>query len=290
MEKLKSQVPDFQKEIQIQPIIYQKFQPVITKVIQPVINKKIQPVVHKEIQPIVDQEIQPVITKVIQPVITRKIQPVIFNENQTNIEGVIQQLEQSHKQNNTNIIEKHITNEEVVPSTQTETKNIQQIKVEPYIMKEEIHITQKIVEPKTETITENIEIVEYVPYIKNKNGEILPYEKKGKQSVVKYIPHTDMQNKCENNKSNKNSTQMIETIIAVNFVNTSLNINYPMACKITDIFSKVEDKLYQEFPELKHKNYYFISNGKVIDRSLTFEQNKIKTGNTILINENLINN
>ena len=45
-------------------------------------------------------------------------------------------------------------------------------------MKEEYHITQNIVEPKTETITENIEIVEYIPYIKNKNGEILPYEKK----------------------------------------------------------------------------------------------------------------
>ena len=255
MEKLRSQAPDFQKEIQIQPIIH--------------------------------QEIQPVITKEIQPIITRKIQPVIFNENQTNIEEVIQQLEQQlRKQNNTNIIEKHITNEEVAPSTQTETKNIEQIKVEPYIMKEEYHITQNIVEPKTETITENIEIVEYIPYIKNKNGEILPYEKKGKQSVVEYIPHTDMKNKCESNESNKNSTQMMETIIAVTFVKPSLNINYPMACQLTDIFSKVEEKLYQEFPELRSKNYNFTVNGKVIDKSLTFEENKIKSGNNILINEN----
>jgi hypothetical protein len=94
-----------------------------------------------------------------------------------------------------------------------------------------------------------------------------------------------MQNKCENNESDKNSTQMME-IIAVNFVNLSLNIHYPMACKKTDVFSKVEEKLYQEFPELKNKNYYFIANGNVIDKSLTFEQNKIKSGNTILINEN----
>ena len=136
MEKLKSQVPDFQKEIQIQPIIYQNFQPVITKVIQPVINKKIQPVVHKEIQPIVDQEIQPVITKEIQPVITRKIQPVIFNENQTNIEEVIQQLEQSHKQNNTNIIEKHITNEELLNDLKEHYELLKNF-IEKHIIQEE---------------------------------------------------------------------------------------------------------------------------------------------------------
>ena len=55
------------------------------------------PVFHKLIQPIIQQEIQPVITKNIQPIIHRKIQPVIFSESQTNIEEVIQQLEQSHK-------------------------------------------------------------------------------------------------------------------------------------------------------------------------------------------------
>lgn len=259
MKKLRNQEPDFQKEIQIQPIIH--------------------------------QNLQPVITTEIQPVITRKIQPVIFEENQTNIEEIIQQLEQSHKQNNTNIIEKHMTNEEILPLTKKKTQClVGQKKFVPYIMRVEQHVNHNIVEPKTETITENIEIVEYVPYIKNKNGDIIPYAKKGKQLVVEYIPHTYMQNKCRNNESNKNNTQMIGTIIAVNFFNQSLNINYPMACKITDIFSKIEEKLYQEFPELREKNYYFTANGKVIDRFLTFEQNKIKSGNTILINEDLLNN
>ena len=286
MEKLKSQALDFQKEIQIQPIINILIQPVITKNIQPVINQKIQPVVHKEIQPIVNQEIQPVITKEIQPVIHKKIQPVIFDENQTNIEEVIQQFEQSHKQKNSNIIVKNIENTEIVPSTQIEVRNVEKIKVVPYIQRVEQHIKRNEIKPETEKIIENIEIVEYVPYIKYRNGQILPYEKKEKQSVIKYIPYTDMQNKFENKESYINSTQMMETIIAVNFVNLSLNIQYPMACKKTDVFSKVEKKLYQEFPELKNKNYYFVANGKVIDKSLTFEQNKIKSGNTILINEN----
>ena len=77
----------------------------------------------------------------------------------------------------------------------------------------------------------------------------------------------------------------MEEIIAVNFISLNYNINYPMACKKTDIFSKIEEKLYREFPELKSKKIYFIANGIVVDRSSTFEKNKIKSGNTILINE-----
>ena len=86
-------------------------------------------------------------------------------------------------------------------------------------------------------------------------------------------------------KSNNTRSTMMETVIAVNFISLSHNINYPMACKTTDIFSKIEKKLYHEFPELKSKKIYFIANGNIIDRSLTFEQNKIKSGNNILINE-----
>ena len=142
MKQLRSKTPDFHKEIEIQPIIYVECQPVITEEIQPIINKKLQPVVHKEIQPIIHQEIQPVITKEIQPIIIKKIQPVIFNENQTNIEEVIQQLELSHKR-----IYK-IKRE--VPETKRLVKKTEQIVYIPYIMKEEKHSTKKEIEEKTE--------------------------------------------------------------------------------------------------------------------------------------------
>jgi Fe-S-cluster formation regulator IscX/YfhJ len=80
----------------------------------------------------------------------------------------------------------------------------------------------------------------------------------------------------------------MESIIAVNFVSLTYNINFPMACKKTDVFSKIEKKLYQEFPDLKSKKIYFVANSAVIDKSSTFEQNNIKSGNTILINDLLI--
>jgi len=257
------------KEIQIQPIIHLEIQPVITKEIQPVIIQEIQPVVHEEIQPIIHQEIQPVIIKEIQPIIKKKIQPVIFKENQTNIEEIITQLEQSQKQMDTKIIEKHQNQNEVAPCVQKEVEPVRKTVIQPYIRKIEKHVAQKKVEEKTEKIKEIIEIVEYIPYIQYKNGKILPYEKKEKKEQ----------------KSIKTSYQTMETIIAVNFISLNYNINYPMACKKTDIFSKIEKKLYNEFPILKSKQIYFVANGNSIDRSLTFEQNKIKSGNTILINE-----
>jgi len=207
-------------------------------------------------------------------------------ENQTNIEEVIQQLEQSYNklEQSYNKFEKHITQTEVVPSVQREVKNMDKIIFVPYIMKEVLNQTKTIIEEKTEREIKNIEKVEFVPYIQYKNGEILPYEKKEKKSI-KIIPYTINENESKEMKSNDTRYTMMKTVIAVNFISLSYNINYPMACKKTDIFSKIEEKLYHEFPELKSKKIYFIANGNIIDRSLTFEQNKIKSGNNILINE-----
>ena len=50
--------------------------------------------------------------------------------------------------------------------------------------------------------------------------------------------------------------------------------------------SKFENKLFNEFPELKNKNIYYISNGIIIDKSGSLKDNKIKNGANILINYN----
>ena len=182
------------------------------------------------------------------------------------------------KQKDSKIIEKHLNQIEINPLTAKKVVCSEKVMVRPYIMRVEQHSSK--VEEKTETIKEitEIEIVEYVPYIQYKNGKILPYKKKETKETK------EKKEKKEQN-SIKTSYQTMETIIAVNFISLNYNINYPMAFKKTDIFSKIEKKLYHEFPILKSKQIFFVANGKTIDRSLTFEQNKIKSGNTILINE-----
>ena len=75
-----------------------------------------------------------------------------------------------------------------------------------------------------------------------------------------------------------------KNIIAIIFYIPNKNINFPIACCPFDVFTDVEQKLYDEFPELKNQKIYFIANGNVVDGSATLEKNKIKNGTTILLN------
>lgn len=77
-----------------------------------------------------------------------------------------------------------------------------------------------------------------------------------------------------------------EKIIAINFISYDEKIIYPMACKGSDIFSKLEEKLYLEYPEYKSQNNYFKINGKKINKSETLEKNRIKNGDIIFLNTN----
>ena len=72
--------------------------------------------------------------------------------------------------------------------------------------------------------------------------------------------------------------------ITINFLSIDQQIKFDTICFDSDFFSTVENKLFDEFPVLKTQNIFYISNGKVIDKSLNIEQNKIKDGTTILIN------
>ena len=75
-----------------------------------------------------------------------------------------------------------------------------------------------------------------------------------------------------------------EKIISIMFFIPDKNIHYPIPCNESDLFSTIEFKLFEEFPELKSKNIYYLVNGSTVNKFTTLEQNKIKNGDTILIN------
>jgi len=89
------------------------------------------------------------------------------------------------------------------------------------------------------------------------------------------------------NEEIKKLKREINDTIAINFFSVSQNINYPIACKITDNFKVLEERLYQDYPELKHKNLNFMANGSVINKFETLENNRIKNGDAILIDEQI---
>ena len=71
--------------------------------------------------------------------------------------------------------------------------------------------------------------------------------------------------------------------MAIFFSLLDFKINRPIACKNSDTFVSIEEKLYNEYPELKNNENFFLVNGRKIKRFLTIDENNIKDGDSILI-------
>ena len=87
------------------------------------------------------------------------------------------------------------------------------------------------------------------------------------------------------NKKEKNNSILIkEDEIILNFISTDQNINYAIACKSTDKFNIAINKIFDIFPEYIEKKCCFICNGNVINEYKKIQENKLKSGDTIIVN------
>ena len=77
-----------------------------------------------------------------------------------------------------------------------------------------------------------------------------------------------------------------EKIMTIVFTSVNQKINYSMICKNTDTINKLEEKLYEEYPNLSESENYFLCKGKVLNKFQSFEKNHIKNGDIILLNQN----
>ena len=87
----------------------------------------------------------------------------------------------------------------------------------------------------------------------------------------------------DNNNVNKNSSN--GKIISVLFMTQGNQdiINYSMACRTTDLFSSLEERLYQDFPNYRNVEKIFMVNANRISRNKTLEENNIKNNDIINI-------
>ena len=88
-----------------------------------------------------------------------------------------------------------------------------------------------------------------------------------------------------NNSSGLENCKPGEKIIVAHFKSIDENVDYPIACKNTDIFDKIVEKLYKIFPNYKeYRNTFFTVNGTMVKRFKSMEDNKIKNGDKIILN------
>ena len=119
-------------------------------------------------------------------------------------------------------------------------------------------LKNKIKNLENEINNKNKEIENYIFQIKNINDN--------KNEITSFIPGK-------------------EKIIAVLFMSQGNNdiFNYTRACKNTDLFVTLEERLYNDFPKYKNYQTYFKVDVRTILRFKTIEENGIKNNDIISV-------
>ncbi len=87
-----------------------------------------------------------------------------------------------------------------------------------------------------------------------------------------------------NNKITIDTSRLLSKFnISVLFISIDRQIKFTIPCNILDKFSTLEEKLFNEFPELKTKNIKYLVNDTVVDKSKTLKENNIKNTSTTII-------
>ena len=75
-----------------------------------------------------------------------------------------------------------------------------------------------------------------------------------------------------------------EKIISVALLtSTDKKFLYSLPCKTSTLFVKIEEKLYEKFPEYKQTDNYFLIDGKKVKRFISIEENGIENGKPIIL-------
>ena len=83
-----------------------------------------------------------------------------------------------------------------------------------------------------------------------------------------------------NNAKKKSESGKIISVLFMTQGNQDI-INYSMACRTTDLFSSLEERLYQDFPDFKNYETYFEVNTRRIKRFKTIDENNIKNNDIV---------
>ena len=76
-----------------------------------------------------------------------------------------------------------------------------------------------------------------------------------------------------------------EKLMTVIFNSKDEAIHYSLICKNTDIFNRLENSLYNVYPELTESENYFTSNGIRVNKFKILEENNIKFSDVITLNK-----
>ncbi len=143
-------------------------------------------------------------------------------------------------------------------------------------LKEEKDINQKL-------INDNSKLKETINILNTELHQIKTINEKFAKDIAQ--KNIEIPKKISKEYYDMSSIRPDDRMITVNFVSMGRNDigHYSLICKKRDLFVKVEERLYEDFPQFKDYETYFEVNGKRIKRFKTLEQNQIKNNDIISI-------
>ena len=135
---------------------------------------------------------------------------------------------------------------------------------------------------------ENTNLKNIITKLNNEINRLKQYEHKNKllQEEINKQNIEIQKYKSDNNKDFDEGISSVkpgEKIIAINFVSMGTQDigHYALVCKNTDLFVRLEERLYNDFPQFKNYETYFENKTKRIKRFKTLDENKIKNKDVI---------
>ena len=100
----------------------------------------------------------------------------------------------------------------------------------------------------------------------------------------KELELSQLQNKLLSNSNQFKTDSENKIGFAITFRSINQDIIYPIVCNKTELISRLEEELYNEYPKYKEFNTYLTCNGVVLKRFKTVGENNIKKGDAIIVN------
>ena len=113
-------------------------------------------------------------------------------------------------------------------------------------------------------------------------GRVAPYKIVRAGSSIGWAPASSIRQAQQNIQVVQN-VQTDEEFISVNFASMASQdiINYSIVCKQSWLFSKLEEKLYKDFPQYNNPDTYFMINANMIERNKTLKENNIRNNSVV---------
>ena len=97
----------------------------------------------------------------------------------------------------------------------------------------------------------------------------------------------NLNNQINNLSLNRNSQNIkfgLNEIVTILFKSIDQKVEIPLSIPKSELFVRLEERLYEQYPEYRDLNNYFTVKGRVIKRFRTIQENNLNNYDKILLN------